>query len=328
MIVVTGGAGFIGSNLVSALLAKNHHDIIVCDHLGNDSKWRNLAKHEVAGIVQPDDLFGWLEKNKGKVEIIFHLGAISSTTETDVDLILNNNFNLSLKLWNWCTENKVRFIYSSSYSTFGDGSNGFEDDSSIEYLKKLRPLNPYGWSKNLFDLRVARLVEDGGATPPQWAGLKLFNVYGPNENHKGNQKSVLAQIFPHALKGLPVRLFRSENTEYKDGEQKRDFIYVKDCTRIMLWFMENPKVNGLFNVGSGKARSFNELADCLYKSLGKKTKIEYVDMPAVVRDKYQYITEASLKKIRAAGFNEPLTSLEDGVSDYVKNYLCKDDPYN
>lgn len=328
MIVITGGAGFIGSNLVSALLAKNHHDIMVCDYLGNESKWRNLAKQEISEMVAPENLFEWLNKNKSQVEIIFHLGAISSTTETDVDLILNNNFNLSLNLWNWCAENKIRLIYTSSYSTFGDGSQGFEDDSSIEYLKKLRPLNPYGWSKNLFDMRVARMAEDGKSAPPQWVGLKLFNVYGPNEYHKGVQKSVLAQIYPHAAKGLPVRLFKSESASYRDGEQKRDFIYVKDCTKIMLWFMENKSKSGLFNVGSGKARSFNELADCLYKSLGKKTKIEYVDMPAVVRDKYQYITEASLKKIRAVGFNDPLTSLEDGVADYVKNYLIKEDPYN
>ncbi len=327
MIVVTGGAGFIGSNLIAALLGRKYHEIVVVDEFGSENKWKNLAKHEVAEVVVPGDLFNWLNKNKSSVEIIFHIGAIASTTEVDVDLIIRNNFVLSANLWDWCSENQVRFVYASSYATFGDGAQGFEDDNTLEYLSKLRPLNPYGWGKNLFDMRVARAVAQKKKLPPQWAGMKYFNVYGPNEYHKGTQKSVLCQMYPHAAKSLPVRLFKSENPKYKDGEQLRDFVYVKDCNKVALWLYDNPKINGLFNVGSGKARTYIDLADAMFKGLGKKTRLEYVDMPAGVKDKFQYFTEASLTKLRAAGYTEAFTSLEDGVADYVKNYLSAADQF-
>ncbi|NDF12436.1 MAG: ADP-glyceromanno-heptose 6-epimerase [Proteobacteria bacterium] len=328
MIVVTGGAGFIGSNLVATLEEKGYKNIVVCDEFGDESKWRNLAKRELYEIVHPDELIYFLENNAAKVEIVFHMGAISSTTETDVDLILENNFNFPLELWKWCVENKKRMVYASSAATYGDGSKGFKDDHSIAYLKSIKPLNPYGWSKNLFDIRIARAVEQKEALPPQWVGLKFFNVYGPNESHKGEQMSVLRKLFPHAEKNLAVKLFRSENKKYGHGEQLRDFVYVKDCCEVMVWLMENPKVNGLFNVGTGKARTFKDLANSLFKAVGQKeAKIDFIDMPVELIDKYQYITEASMDKLKAAGYNKPFTSLEEGAKDYVQTYLKNADQY-
>ena len=328
MIVVTGGAGFIGSNLVASLQEKGYKDIVVVDEFGEEDKWRNLAKHEIAELVHPDELFYWLEQNTKEVEVIFHMGAISSTTETDVDLILETNFVFPIELWKWCVENKKRFIYASSAATYGDGAKGFKDDQSPEYLGQLEPLNPYGWSKNLFDRRVVRLVEEKRPLPPQWVGLKFFNVYGPNEYHKGDQMSVLRRMFPHAEKNLPVKLFKSENKDFAHGDQRRDFIYVKDCCDVMLWLLENPKVNGIYNVGTGKARTFKDLATCLFKGLGHpQAKVDFIDMPLELIAKYQYVTEADMAKLQKAGYAKPFTSLEDGVSDYVNGYLRKSDSY-
>ncbi len=328
MIVITGGAGFIGSNLVASLLNDGYHDIVICDHFGSDDKWRNLSKHEFSKVVPPEELLTYLEQYKDEVEIVYHLGAISSTTETDVDRILGINFTFSVELWKWCTANGARFIYASSAATYGDGLQGFDDSDDVDYIASLRPMNPYGWSKNLFDLRAARKKQQQAAVPPQWAGLKFFNAYGPNEYHKGEQMSVLRQIFPHAEKNRPVRLFKSQNGEYKDGEQKRDFIYVKDCCDVMVWLYKNPNVSGIFNVGTGGARTFNDLAAALFESLGhSEPRIDYIDMPVEIVDKYQYVTEANMDKLRAAGYDKPSTSLEDGVEDYIKHYLNTDDPY-
>jgi ADP-L-glycero-D-manno-heptose 6-epimerase len=328
MIVVTGGAGFIGSNLVASLEEKGYTDIVVVDEFGDKEKWRNLAKHEIAELVHPDELFYWLDHHAEDVEVICHMGAISSTTETDVDLILENNFVLPLDLWKWCTEHSKRFIYASSAATYGDGAQGFKDDQSPEYLASLTPLNPYGWSKNLFDRRVARLVAEKRKAPPQWVALKFFNVYGPNEYHKGDQMSVLRRLFPHAEKNLPVKLFKSENPEYAHGDQRRDFIYVKDCCDVVLWMIDKPKVSGFFNVGTGKARTFKDLATCLFKSLGhSQPKIDFIDMPVELVAKYQYVTEADMEKLKKAGYTKAFTSLEEGVRDYVNTYLKSADPY-
>jgi ADP-L-glycero-D-manno-heptose 6-epimerase len=328
MILVTGGAGFIGSNIVAALEEKGHRDIVICDELGDSSKWRNLQKRELAGIIHPDDLFFWLEDRKDEVDAIIHMGAISSTTETDVDLIIETNLTLSLELWKWCAENGSRFIYASSGATYGDGTDGFKDDDTTEHLRKLKPLNAYGWSKSLFDLRIARMVEQGRHTPTQWAGLKFFNVYGPNEYHKAEQKSVLCQLFPHAEKNLAVKLFKSEHPDYANGEQLRDFVYVKDCCDVVIWLLENESVNGIFNVGSGKARTFKDLAIALFGAVGhKEARIDYIDMPVGLHKRYQYKTEAEVSKIAEAGYTKPFTSLEEGVKDYVTHYLSKEDAY-
>lgn len=327
MIVITGGAGFIGSNLVAALEERGERDIVVCDRLGQDGKWQTIAKRELAALLTPEELLDFLDEQAGEISMVFHMGAISSTTETDADLIVRTNFTLSQRLWDWCAETETRLIYASSAATYGDGSAGFDDDGSAAALARLRPLNAYGWSKHLFDRRVARLVEHNQAPPPQWAGLKFFNVYGPNEYHKGTMKSVVAQIYPRAAKSEPARLFRSHRADVPDGGQKRDFVYVRDCVDMMLWLYDHPEVSGLFNIGSGTARSFADLAGAVYRALGREPDIEFVDTPAEIRDKYQYFTEARMDRLRAAGYDKPATSLEDGVRDYVQNYLAAADPY-
>jgi len=327
MILITGGAGFIGSNLVAGLEERGIGGLAVCDRLGRDEKWRNLGKRELAALIAPEALAGFLDAHAKEIETIFHMGASSSTTETDADFIIASNFTLSQFLWDWCTAHGVRFIYASSAATYGDGAAGFDDDSSPAALARLKPLNAYGWSKHLFDRRVARLVAQKNPHPPQWAGLKFFNVYGPNEYHKGSQKSVVAQIFPRAAKDEACTLFRSHRKDVPDGGQTRDFVYARDCVDEMLWLYDHPAVSGLFNAGTGKARSFADLAAAVYRALGKTPRIDYIDTPVAIRDKYQYFTEARMGRARAAGFSKPPTSLEDGVRDYVQTYLAAADPY-
>lgn len=327
MIVVTGGAGFIGSNLVAALTQRGGRDVVVCDRLGSGDKWRNLAKHEVADIVPPEGLADFLERHDRAVEAIFHLGAVSSTTETDADLMIASNFSFSLDLWRWCSAHKARFIYASSAATYGDGAQGFDDDGTIAALARLRPLNLYGWSKLLFDRRVARLIADGAPRPPQWVGLKFFNVYGPNEYHKGAQQSVVVAVHAAAARGEPATLFRSHHPDYADGGQLRDFVSARDCVAVMLWLLDNPKVNGIFNLGTGQARSFADLAAAVFKARGEDVNIVYVDTPLEIRDKYQYFTQAEMARLRDAGYEAPFLSLEEGVTDYVQTYLSASDPY-
>jgi ADP-L-glycero-D-manno-heptose 6-epimerase len=327
MIVVTGGAGFIGSNLLAGLAARGRHDLAVVDWLGQGEKWRNIAKRELAALVPPPELFAFLDAHAPEIEAIFHMGAISTTTETDSDLIAETNFTLSLRLWDWCSWRGARLIYASSAATYGDGTAGFDDDGSVAGLARLRPLNPYGWSKHVFDRRVARLVDTGQPQPPQWAGLKFFNVYGPNEYHKGAQQSVVAHIFPQANAGRPARLFRSHHADYADGGQSRDFVWVGDCVASMLWLYDHPEVSGLFNLGSGTARSFLDLANAVFRALGREPAIEYVDTPEELRPKYQYFTEARMERLRDAGYDRPFASLEDGIARYVGDYLTRPDPY-
>ena len=326
MYLVTGGAGMIGSNIV-AELAAGGYEVPVCDWLREDERWRNLAKHDVADVIRPEALFEWLSGAAGALKGIVHMGAISATTETDVDAIVRNNIRLTLDLWDWCAENRVPFIYASSAATYGDGSAGFDDEFACRALAALLPLNAYGWSKHFVDRRIARIVEARGPTPPQWAGLKFFNVYGPNEYHKGSMKSVVAQNAERVAAGEPLRLFRSYRADYGDGEQVRDFIYVKDAARVAVWLLKNPQVSGLFNLGTGQARSWLDLGRALFAALEKSEAIEFVPMPEQLRGKYQYHTEARMDRLRAAGYDAPFTSLEGGVKDYVRNYLLRDDPY-
>ena len=270
----------------------------------------------------------FLDANKGTIKAVFHMGAVSSTTEDDIDLIAGSNFKLSLAIWTWCVRQGVRLFYASSAATYGDGSAGFDDDGSPEALARLRPLNAYGWSKHLFDRRVARLVADGGAAPPQWVGLKFFNVFGPNEYHKADMKSVAAQIHPFAATDKASRLFKSHHPDYADGGQMRDFVWVDDCVDMMMWFLENPAVSGLYNCGSGEARTFHDLAAAVYHALGKEPRIDYRPTPEAIRDRYQYFTEANMDRLLAAGYpQEAFTSLEDGVTQYVQGYLSAPDRY-
>jgi len=327
MIVITGGAGFIGSNLAAALEERGERDLVVCDRLGQGDKWRNLAKRGLAALLPPEELIAFLDRHAREIGIVFHLGAVSSTTETDADLIAAANFALPQQLWQWCAETETRFIYASSAATYGDGSAGFDDDGTSAALARLRPLNAYGWSKHLFDRRVARLVERGSTRPPQWIGCKFFNVYGPNEYHKGDMRSVVTQFFPLAKQGKPAPLFRSYRPDVPDGGQKRDFVYVRDCVDMLLWCYDHPDVNGLFNVGSGKARSFTELVAAVYRAAGREPLAEFVPMPPAILEKYQYFTEARLDKLRAAGYTRPTTTLEDGIAEFVKTHLAAADPY-
>jgi ADP-L-glycero-D-manno-heptose 6-epimerase len=326
MILVTGGAGFIGSNIVAAL-AERGEQLAVCDRLRDGDKWRNLAKVALAELIAPEALFEWLPAQARRVDAVVHMGAISATTERNADLVVAVNFRLSQALWRWCAATGKPFIYASSAATYGAGEHGFDDDPAAGALARLRPLNPYGWSKHLFDRWVASTLAEDGARPPQWAGLKFFNVYGPNEYHKGAMRSVVALKYPLAAAGAAVTLFRSHRPDVPDGGQKRDFIYVRDCVEVLLWLLGRPQVSGLFNVGSGRARSFTELAGALHAALGQSARIEYVDTPAGLRAHYQYFTEARIERLRAAGYGAPFTQLEEGVRDYVQRYLAQPDPY-
>lgn len=332
MIIVTGGAGFIGSNVVAGLQEAGHKNIVISDWFGTDDKWRNISKRELKDIVRPEDLPEYLEEHAEEIEAIFHMGAISSTTERDVDLIIKNNVALSRFLWRWCGKNNTRFIYASSAATYGDGTKGFDDNESPDGLSELLPLNAYGWSKHVFDRRVSRIVHDAGVAnesvvPPQWAGLKFFNVYGPNEYHKGDQMSVVCKLYPQVINGAAARLFKSPHPDYEDGGQIRDFVYVKDCVSVMLWLYDNPDVSGLFNVGTGKGRTFEDLAKSVFSAVDIEPKLNYIDMPQELQDKYQYFTQANVQKLRDAGYDKPFTELEDGIKDYVQSYLAKEDSY-
>ena len=327
MIIITGGAGFIGSNILEGLEREGYKKLVVCDYMGSDSRWKNIAKRELFDIVNPENLAEYCNAHAAEIDAVIHMGAISTTTETDVELITNSNIRLTWALWEFCAANKKRFIYASSAATYGSGENGFEDREDQQYLNALRPLNAYGWSKAFIDRKVARYLSEGGIAPAQHVGLKFFNVYGPNEYHKGGQKSVIAHIFPSAKKDEAVKLFKSYNPAYKDGGQLRDFVWVGDIVSVVLWLLKNPSVNGLFNVGSGQARSFVDLAVSTFAALGLEPKIEYIEMPEILRGKYQYYTKANLQKLRAAGYDKPTTRLEDGVREYVKNFLDCEDQY-
>jgi len=326
LVVVTGGAGFIGSNVVAAL-SGDGPDVVVCDRLRDNDKWRNLAKHEIAGFVEPAALLKYLATQRGAVEAIVHMGAISSTTVNDGDAVIDANFNLSVALWEWCSTARVPLIYASSAATYGNGEQGFDDEANRTALARLRPLNLYGWSKHLFDRWVIRQITLHRARPPQWVGLKFFNVYGPNEYHKQGMRSVVAQLYPALANGEPARLFASDNPDYADGGQLRDFVYVNDCVDVMSWLLQHRYVSGLFNVGTGKARSFEDLATAAMLALDREPNIEYIPMPEKLRGKYQYYTQANMARLRQAGYAKEFHSLETGVEDYVRNYLHSDDAY-
>jgi ADP-L-glycero-D-manno-heptose 6-epimerase len=325
MLLVTGGAGFIGSNVVAALNEAGRTDVVVNDVLGTDQKWRNLAKRRLADVVGTGDLFRWLEGRK--LDAVIHMGAISDTTARDADLVIENNFRTSLRLLDWCTAARVPFIYASSAATYGNGEAGFNDDWAPQALQELKPLNLYGWSKHLFDLAVVDRFMKKEKLPPQWAGLKFFNVFGPNEYHKGEMMSLVAKRFDDAKAGRMVRLFKSHKPGIEDGDQRRDFIYVDDAVAVVRWLMETPQVSGIFNVGTGQARSFRDLISSLFRSLGLEPKIEYIDMPESIRGQYQYFTQAQVDNLRRAGYNAGFTSIEEGVKRYVTQFLNTADSY-
>lgn len=326
MIVVTGAAGFIGSNIVYGLNRQGRNDLAICDWLGSDGRWRNLRHAQFREFVFPEALLAQLDRLKP--EAIVHMGADSSTTSTDGDAVMRMNFLSTLALLDWATANAVPFIYASSAATYGDGRFGFDDCFSTSALSALRPLNLYGWSKHQIDLIVAERAEKGLALPPKCIGLKFFNVYGPNEYHKQAMMSLVAKNFELARDGREVSLFKSHRPDYADGGQLRDFIHVDDIVSVVLWFLDpanGPDV-GVFNVGTGRASSFAALTEALFRSCGQEPLITYIPMPENIRDQYQYFTEASLANLRAAGYDHAFLTVEEGVERYVR-VLAGEDRY-
>jgi ADP-L-glycero-D-manno-heptose 6-epimerase len=323
LILVTGAAGFIGSN-VACDLAYRGSDVVACDWFRHEGSWRYLAPALLHDIIRPDRLLDWLERNADRVSAIIHMGAVSATTETDLEKIIANNVRVTLDLWEIAARHSITFIYASSAATYGDGAMGFVDDDTPRSLARLAPLNPYGWSKHLVDRRIIADVAQGLPTPPHWAGLKFFNVYGPNEGHKGTMRSVVYQAYSQVSRGERVRLFKSERAGYADGGQLRDFIYVKDCCAVVRGILDaRATVAGIFNVGTGKARTFADLAAAVFAAIGKPPQIEYIGLPDALRDKYQYFTEADTAKLKVAGLAPEFYDLEMGVRDYVQAHLVE-----
>lgn len=315
-IVVTGAAGFIGRNLVAALNARGRRDLLLVDQLGTDEKWRNLVGLHFDQLLSPADFRARLHSGAlPAVETVFHLGACSATTERDADYLYDNNTRYTRELCLWCLAHRIRFIYASSAATYGDGALGYSDRD--ETTVRLRPLNMYGLSKHLFDLWA---LEQG--LFDRIVGLKYFNVYGPFEDHKGDMRSVVHKSYQQIAAGQDISLFRSCRPDYADGEQRRDFIYVRDAVAVTLHFAEHRETSGLFNCGTGLSRTWLDLARAVYAAAGREPRISFIDMPELLRAKYQYFTEADLTKLRAAGYRQPFHSLEDGIRDYVRSHLA------
>jgi ADP-L-glycero-D-manno-heptose 6-epimerase len=334
-IVITGAAGFIGSCLVGFLNNAGYENLILVDDFSKHQKDVNLEGKIFSQKIEREEFFDFLKKENPKIDFIYHLGARTDTTEFDYSVHEHLNVEYSKKIWNYCTEKNVPLVYASSAATYGSGQLGYKDDESI--LENLKPLNPYGVSKNEFDKWALRQAQGDNRRqvqePPAWAGLKFFNVYGPNEYHKARMASVIFHSYNQIKENGFVKLFKSHKPEFEDGGQLRDFIYVKDVLKICFWFLEcwqkNPEtfISGIYNVGTGKARTFDDLVKATFSALDKKTQIEYIDMPEDIRDTYQYFTEATMDKIRAAGYSKPFYSLEEGVNDYVRNYLTRQKYY-
>ena len=318
--LVTGAGGFIGSNIACAL-AQDGLAVVACDTFSHEQGWEYLAPAVLHDVIRPAEAPAWLSSHAGQVTAIVHMGAISDTTETDLNKFITNNIRVTLDLWRYAAAHDTIFIYASSAATYGDGSAGFVDDDSLTALAALQPLNAYGWSKHFVDRRIMDDLARSRPAPRRWAGLKFFNVYGPNEGHKASMRSVVHQLYPLAAAGEPVKLFKSAHPEYPDGGQLRDFIYVKDCCEVVRKMLAAPSLSGVFNVGTGTARTFVALANAVFRAVHREPRIEYVDMPEALRGRYQYFTQADISKLRAAGFAPHFHDLEAGVTDYVRNHL-------
>lgn len=324
MIVVTGGAGMIGSMIawhINTVLGRN--DIVIVDRQQHPDQWQNLCHRKYANYLDKDELIQWLDKRQD-IDAIIHMGAISATTERDFNKLVQDNIRYSQSLWNWCAEHRVPFLYASSAATYGSGESGYDDNEST--IDSLRPLNGYGYSKQFFDQWALQQAAENKA-PPTWAGFKFFNVYGPNEYHKERMASVAFHSFNQFRENGTVKLFKSHKDGYADGMQLRDFVYVKDAAAVVAHFINHQAPSGLYNIGTGQARAFKDLAEAVMTSMGKTPSITYIDMPTDLHGKYQYFTEANMAKLRKAGYTQPFYTLEDGVRDYVQNYLLQADPY-
>jgi ADP-L-glycero-D-manno-heptose 6-epimerase len=324
-ILVTGGAGFIGANLVRALQATGQANIAVCDRLDHPAKQANVDGARLEAMVAPEELPDYLARHGERISAICHLGAISSTTEQSWQRLQRDNVDATLNLWEWCADRNVPLLYASSAATYGDGSAGFDDEFTLPALDRLQPLNLYGKSKHETDRDIRRRLNAGEKAPPHWAGLKFFNVYGPYETHKGEMRSIICKLHEQIVATGVARLFRSERADYADGGQLRDFIWVGDCVDIMLWLLRSKNVSGLFNVGTGAPRSFVDVATATFAAMGRQPVIEFVDMPLSLRGKYQYYTRAEMQRLRAAGYDRPFTTLETGVARYVRDHLSRQD---
>ncbi len=316
-ILLTGAAGFIGSYLLGYLNTEGFENIIIADDFSEEDKWFNFDIKKYSEKIDRDNLFDWLEESKPIIHFIFHLGARTDTAEFDYAVHERLNVEYSKKIWNYAASHNIPLIYASSAATYGGGELGYKDDHEIP--GKLRPLNPYGVSKNEFDKWALQQNQQ----PPYWIGLKFFNVYGPNEYHKGRMASMVFHSFTQIQKTGKVKLFRSHRPDFRDGEQLRDFIYVEDIAKVYLWLMQSQVTSGLYNLGTGRARTFKDLVNAVFKSLDRESFIEYIDIPGDIRDKYQYFTEADMKKLKMAGYQNDFFSLENGVNDYVQNYLIE-----
>ena len=321
MIVVTGAAGFIGSVLVGKLNSIGMENILMVDDFSNEQKEVNWSTKKYSDKMDRAVFLDWFKANASQVSFVFHIGARTDTTEFNKEIFDELNVNYTKSIWSTCTENNIPLVYASSAATYGGGEQGYTDNHNE--IPSLQPLNPYGWSKQEFDIWALQQTN----TPPKWQGLKFFNVYGPNEYHKARMASVIFHAFHQINNTGKVKLFRSHRPDFKDGWQLRDFIYVKDLVNVCVFLMQNKVQSGIYNLGTGQARSFYDLADSTFKAMDKQTEIEYVDIPADIRDKYQYFTEADMSKLIAQGYSTPFTSLEEGVRDYVSNYLSKNTVY-
>lgn len=325
-IIVTGATGFIGSNLLAELELRGYEQIIAVDWFGSEEKWKNVAKRSKVYYLNPEKLKEYIDHNNDSIDCLVHLGALSSTTETDGDAVVSTNYRLTIELFEICSRWNISFIYASSAATYGNGEYGYIDDSSVEFLAKLRPLNIYGWSKKQIDLYIARIGGfDNGAN--QVVGLRFFNVYGPNEYHKGNQKSIVEPFMHQLLIDGKIHLFKSNSDDIEDGNQARDFIYVDDCIDVISWFLEHKSVSGLYNVGTGIATTYNDIAKFISETVNRACSIEYIDMPDNLTTQYQNYTCADMTKLRSVGYSKEMICTKEGIRDYIQNFLTKQDKY-
>lgn len=315
--VVTGGAGFIGSNVVEEL-GRRGRLAVVMDDFAMPDRFDNVRHANIQEVVNWTDTFGWLDRNADRVSAVIHLGAISSTTETDLDLLLKKNINFSNAMWDWCAAHGKPLVYASSAATYGDGSHGFSDAMTLDALEKLQPLNPYGWSKHNVDLRILRSATAGAKQPPAWYGVKFFNVYGPREHHKGDMRSVALKLYEKVTSGGQIELFKSYNPKFADGMQLRDFLHVADSVDVVLWLLAQRPASGLYNIGTGRAEAFLEIAKAMIAETRTSATVRFIDMPEAIRDRYQYFTQADMSKLRRAGYNAPFRTVAEGVADYVR----------
>ena len=321
LIVVTGGAGFIGSNLVEEMACRRQL-VVVIDDFDNPAKWDNIRHPNIHDLVNWSEAFDWLDQHAQEISAVYHLGAISATTANNINLLLAKNVHFTNSIWEWCVRYEKPLIYASSAATYGSGELGFSDTMSLQELEALAPLNPYAWSKHIVDLRNARAAAVGAPQPPAWYGVKFFNVYGPRETHKGEMRSVALKLYETVKTGSHVELFRSHRPDFGDGKQLRDFVYVKDCVEVLLWLMQQRPESGIYNIGTGNAESFLEIANAVIAETRPQTDLRFIDMPEAIRERYQYFTQADIAKLRAAGYLTPFRTVAEGVREYVRALIA------